>query len=228
MHVQFGGLTDCPEGWLNFEPSLHLKASRVVVLGTVFARLSPFHFPREIRIGDIVKGLPLSAGEADVVFSSHVLEHLSYEDCRLALDNTFALLKPGGVFRFVVPDLKSRVKFYFEHADRLHGPANWLMQSTLVGRERRRQRGITGLLKHLFSTMDHQWMWDFETLKVEMERAHFIDVRRVTFGCSEDQMIGRVEKEVRFFWSPGEWPGVPVDLQGLRFPELAMEARKPA
>lgn len=99
IYVQLGGFTDCPEGWINYESSLHLRLSRLPLLGRLFEKLSPHRFPKDIRIGDIVKGLPLPPNSADVIFSSHVIEHLSKADAPTAFKNAHQTLKPGGLER---------------------------------------------------------------------------------------------------------------------------------
>jgi hypothetical protein len=57
--------------------------------------------------------LPLNAGEADEVFSAHLLEHFPQEQLRRELlPYWVGLLKPGGTFRAVVPDADSMIKEY--------------------------------------------------------------------------------------------------------------------
>jgi ubiquinone/menaquinone biosynthesis C-methylase UbiE len=55
-------------------------------------------FPKEVKYGDIVKGLPVADNSFRCVYASHVLEHLALHDFRKALRNTFNILEPGGVF----------------------------------------------------------------------------------------------------------------------------------
>jgi ubiquinone/menaquinone biosynthesis C-methylase UbiE len=84
-----------------------------------------------VRYGDIVKGLPVQGDSGDGLFCSRVLEHLSLVDCSAALHNSFRYLKPGGIFRIIVPDLD----YYIERDRRekldeaAHGPAGPAMSS---------------------------------------------------------------------------------------------------
>ena len=50
IYIQFGGHTDCPEGWHNFDLSPYLRLSRVPIVGRLFSRFSPFDFPMAARI----------------------------------------------------------------------------------------------------------------------------------------------------------------------------------
>ncbi|HBI21873.1 MAG TPA: hypothetical protein DDY37_04725 [Legionella sp.] len=54
-------------------------------------------FDAEVQYGKIVKGLPIYGASADYVFCSNILEHLALDDVHTALNNTFRILKKGGV-----------------------------------------------------------------------------------------------------------------------------------
>jgi Methyltransferase domain len=70
-------------------------------------------------------------GIAEGVYASHVLEHLSYDDFWIALRNTHRLLKPGGIFRLVVPDLEIRARKYLNQLDDSIADANvWFMETS--------------------------------------------------------------------------------------------------
>ncbi|MGB5277653.1 MAG: methyltransferase domain-containing protein, partial [Gammaproteobacteria bacterium] len=60
-----------------------------------------------------VDELPFEQGEIDEIFSSHLLEHFPEEQLkRVLLHYWLDLLKPGGVFRAVVPDGDGMIKAY--------------------------------------------------------------------------------------------------------------------
>ena len=107
--VQFGCGWAAPEDWLNFEASPTLRFERIPVIGRLYTK-NANRFPENVVYGDIVKGLPVPPGSVSRLFSSHVIEHLSYNDALRAIGNCFDLLKPGGVFRIIVPDLKARAE----------------------------------------------------------------------------------------------------------------------
>ncbi len=69
---------------------------------------------REVLPWDVKKGLPFKDDSFDVVYHSHVLEHLSPQDATLFLKETARILKPAGVTRVVVPDLEQIVRLYLE------------------------------------------------------------------------------------------------------------------
>jgi hypothetical protein len=84
LYVQYGCSFSAPEGWLNFDASPTLRFERIPLLGKLYTK-NESRFSPEVRYGDIVRGLPLEPSSVDGLYASHVLEHLSFEDCRLAL-----------------------------------------------------------------------------------------------------------------------------------------------
>ncbi len=66
----------------------------------------------EIVACDIRKSIPLSDNCADLVYSSHFLEHLTYEEARTTLLESNRVLKNNGILRVVVPNLEYYVNLY--------------------------------------------------------------------------------------------------------------------
>ncbi|MEX2449250.1 MAG: methyltransferase domain-containing protein [Rhodospirillales bacterium] len=231
LYVQYGCGLGCPEGWLNFDSSPTLRLERLPLIGGAIAKRA-VGFPAGVRYGDILKGLPVAPGAVDGLYASHVLEHLSFEDGLAALRQSFRLLKPGGVFRIVVPDLESRARYYVARRDAGDAQANAaFLDGTLLG-FRRRARGLSGVLRAMFGSSAHLWMWDAAALEAALKEAGFTAIRRCAFRDSGDPMFDAAEEESRFFWSPEDDSGdAPGDASGnapaRRFPECALEARKP-
>jgi predicted SAM-dependent methyltransferase len=66
---------------------------------------------------DLRKGIPLETGSCDLVYHSHLLEHLSYDAATVFMKECFRVLKPGGVIRVVVPDLEVICRLYLQKLD---------------------------------------------------------------------------------------------------------------
>jgi SAM-dependent methyltransferase len=190
-----------------------LRLQRLPAIGKLL-RNRP-RFPDGVRYGDILRGLPLADGSVDGIYASHVLEHLSRADCTVALKNTIRLLRPGGLFRLIVPDLEARARTYLE---RLHGgdaQANsWFMRNAGLGSEHRR-RGAAALARTAFGNAQHLWMWDESSVRDALGHAGFVDIRRCWFDDCTDPAFRLVEDAARF-----RDPSLPFD-------ECAMEARRP-
>ena len=66
----------------------------------------------EVTQADISKGIPYPNASVDVVYHSHLLEHLNRPDSKQLIADCFRVLKPGGTLRVAVPDLEQIAKQY--------------------------------------------------------------------------------------------------------------------
>ena len=138
LYVQYGCGLSCPDGWLNFDSSPRMRVESLPLVGSIAGVLGKRLFPPRVRYGNIIRGLPVASASADAVYASHVLEHLSRADVTRALANTYRILKPGGVFRMVVPDLEWRAREYVQAADRGEvGAADAFIKALHLGRASR-------------------------------------------------------------------------------------------
>ncbi|MBL8890402.1 MAG: methyltransferase domain-containing protein [Planctomycetaceae bacterium] len=65
-----------------------------------------------VEAHDLRLGLPAKPGQYDMVYHSHVLEHLTPADGQRLIEECYRVLKPGGVLRIVVPDLEYIARSY--------------------------------------------------------------------------------------------------------------------
>ncbi len=63
---------------------------------------------------DIRRGLPFDDNTFDVVYHSHLLEHLTPQQGRDLLAECHRVLRPDGIVRIVVPDLERIAQLYLE------------------------------------------------------------------------------------------------------------------
>jgi len=196
-YVQYGCGFSAPAEWINYDASPTLQFERIPLIGKMFTR-NERRFPENVKYGDIVKGLPEQANSCDGVFCSHILEHLAYNDFKSALKNTYAILKPGGIFRGVLPDLRASILHYMETYETVDSPASQFMRETMLGIEDR-SKNLPGKVKDMYGNSKHLWMWDYKSLKFELESAGFKEVRECKFGDSIDPHFSLVEQENRFW-----------------------------
>ena len=77
--------------WINFDYSSSSKA---------------------VKKANLLKRLPLKREIADLVYSSHFLEHIPYSKVTDFLNEILRILKPGGTVRLVLPDLENMANSY--------------------------------------------------------------------------------------------------------------------
>ncbi|MEO5375084.1 MAG: methyltransferase domain-containing protein [Alphaproteobacteria bacterium] len=197
LYVNYGCGSTAPDGWLNFDASPTLIVERMPIVRALLPRGRRV-FPDGVRRGDIVAGLPVADGSCAGVFASHVLEHLTLDACRIALVNTRRLLRPGGVFRLVVPDLAALVGLYVQAtAEGRSDAAPLFMRESLLGEERAPQ-GPIGHLRQWFGHSRHLWMWDYPSLREAVLEAGFATARRCVCGDAADPAFAAVEQPERF------------------------------
>lgn len=196
LYLQYGCGFSAPNGWKNYDASPSLRFERIPIIGKFYVKNSQ-RFPENVIYGNIINGLPENDNSRDGIYCSHILEHLSYNDFQIALKNTYKLLKPGGTFRCVVPDLKHAVQDYINNYDVVENPASQLMKSTMLGKESR-AKGITGILREIGGNSKHLWMWDEKSLISELLKVGFINPRPCKFNDSLDKNFQLVEEEDRF------------------------------
>lgn len=195
-YVQYGCGWSAPKEWTNFDSSLTLRWERLPMLGQ-YTKNSQ-RFPANVRPGDIVKGLPIPEKSCQGIYACHVLEHLTLEDFRKALQHTHALLRRGGIFRLVVPDLESSAREYLARLRNGDPNANaFFLRETTLGCERK-ERGLIGLARRFLNKSTHLWMWDEVALTQALREQGFVRTRRCSFGDCEDPMFLLVEERSRF------------------------------
>jgi hypothetical protein len=195
-YIQFGCGLCAPPTWRNFDagPAFWLQKHLPFLKSALVRRGFP-DYPSNIEYGDVIAGLPVTEGTAQAVYCSHVLEHLALNEFRATLQHVFSYLKPGGVFRLVVPDLEFYTRRYV-NSDRADASITF-MRETLLG-ETQKDRGLGDKARSLFGRSQHLMMWDYKGMAAELAQAGFIRIRRASFKDAEDPRFGVVE-------DPGRW-----------------------
>ncbi len=197
-YLQYGCGLSNPIDWENYDSSPTLRIQRTPIIGKITKPYTNVVFPKNIKYGDIVKGLNVSKNIYDGIYCSHVLEHLSYYDLKKTLYNTYEYLKPGGIFRMVLPDLEILCREYINEVNKKNPKGSLrFMNDSLLG-VTERKRGLKQILINMLGNSKHLWMWDYYSLSNELREVGFSEIRRCEFNDSNDEMFIRVEEKDRF------------------------------
>lgn len=103
-----------PRGWVNVDYFIGARLGRIPGLQRACRALGIFAlgWSREIFVHDLRRRFPWADDSVDVIYSSHTLEHLSPTEGRRFVRECHRVLRPGGVIRIAVPDLRACVERY--------------------------------------------------------------------------------------------------------------------
>jgi len=201
MRVNIGCGQSPLTGWRNFDNSPSLWLAKIPLLPYLLFKLKlvneeQYRFiyylkGRSIEYANAVKKVPLPDESADVVYSSHMLEHLYREDAVRFLKEVRRILKPHGIIRLAVPDLRGLTEMYLKSGnadDYLSGIALSLPPLiTLFDR-----------IKFIFiGYRRHKWMYDAESLTLLLEKAGFLNIKVLEAGESRIENPGKLNLSER-------------------------------
>ena len=171
-------------------------------------RLQRFHSysGNNILIHNLANGIPFESASVDMVYNSHMLEHLDRPVAERFLAEARRVLKPGGIHRIVVPDFEKMCRTYIAHveycdanpcrpSDRGDPHDSYIApiieqsvrrEASGMSRQPWMRRLIEGLLvgdaRRRGET--HQWMYDRISLKEKLVCAGYEEVRLQDYQSS--------------------------------------------
>lgn len=168
-------------GWLNYDnsPVVRLAAWPMAIRGLAalgainvgHVEFAAFCRRHGVRHANAIARIPHEAGSVDAIYSSHMIEHLDRREARGFLAECRRVLKPGGVLRIVVPDLRITVDDYVAK-----GNADVFLDHLQL--ELDKPHGLRGHLRNiLLGGRNHHWLYDGRSLSALIARSGFDDVR---------------------------------------------------
>ncbi len=133
--------------------------------------------PRLDLCWDLAEGVPLPDASCEVIYSEHMLEHLSVEQGLQFLRECRRTLRPGGVVRIAMPSLDDMIE--------KSAAGRWREQAWLDEPQWRFIASRAEMFNIMFRWWGHQWIYDREELHRRLREAGFEVIRDVAWGESE-------------------------------------------
>jgi hypothetical protein len=180
----FDNLDNSPSVWLARHPVIKWILYRTRVISEQHYRTQ---WPSNIIWRDASRRLPYPSRSVEKIYSSHFLEHVPHTTAIAILKECHRVLKLGGRFRLVVPDLLYHAKTYVARTEEMieAGSLNREAHDTFL------QSMHGKYLARLRS--GHCYMYDWPTLHVLLTGLDFKSIRRREFGISDDDELGALD-----------------------------------
>src|SRR5271169_4381037 len=114
MKLNLGCGFNVVDGWTNVDYALGAKLAKMPLFSTINRKLKivSSDWDNRVFLHDLTTRFPWRDASVNYCYSSHTLEHLTREQGVFLLREALRVLRPGGVVRIVVPDLKSVIREY--------------------------------------------------------------------------------------------------------------------
>jgi len=139
---------------------------------------------------DATNTWPLEAGAVSHVYADNVIEHITLDAARRMLAEAYRCLEPGGVIRLVTPDIRSHVEMYLAGTSSLQNAAGQHYRNVGLVVEH-----PIDLVRIPIGSFGHHtgYVYDFDTLDLELKRAGFHSTTRCELGTSEYPVLAGLD-----------------------------------
>lgn len=207
IKLNLGCGLQCPEGWMNIDSSMGARLAKLPTLKKILYAILPaswgvlpnIEWPSNVMWMNIVRRFNFEDDSVDIIYSSHTIEHLTYEEAAFVFGECYRVLKPGGRIRIIVPDLSVMINSYIENAkNKPELAAKHFFRDTYYF-EIPIPNSFFGLMKFYFKRKNnHHFLYDKEGLSFQMEQAGFTDINSFGYGESKIENIIDIDIPERF------------------------------
>jgi predicted SAM-dependent methyltransferase len=163
--------------------------------------------PDNIIAHDLRKGIPSETNSVDVVYHSHIFEHIPKNNAIPFLKEIFRVLKPGGIHRIVIPDMEILCTELIEHiqvCDEQHDLTNDELAKhnnfvdNIIGQCLQEESTGTGRQSHIRRILEnlifgnakkrghtHLWMYDRINLELLLRQTGFTNIKKFEYNNSD-------------------------------------------
>lgn len=195
LRLHLGSGPHAEPGWVNVDKSWSARISRNRPLAEALYRIGVLdeqqrhaRWPDEVIQRDLAKSLEWDTRSVAAIYSSHMLEHFERREADRFLGECLRVLRPGGVIRIALPNLKAAAHRYIAAAEAGEADAadhfiNFLYLRPDFSSTSWLRRAAIRVLHR-----PHYWMYDDLSACALLLRVGFTDATPRTFregSCSD-------------------------------------------
>lgn len=173
-------------GWLNFDNSPSVRLAKYPILTRLLKlfkligeeQIAFIQFCKLNAIGwaDVTNKIPVPNQSVEIIYSSHMLEHLDLSEVEMFLTEVKRILIKGGILRLAIPDLEKFINRYLENRD-----ANEFISSLNICKPR--PKTLQEKFRVLMAgARHHQWQYDTDSLSMLLLSHGFSKVIKLKIG----------------------------------------------
>jgi predicted SAM-dependent methyltransferase len=198
--------------FIYIDASRKLLIAKVPILNFLYQKISNEKnlWDKKIKFKNILK-LKLSNNSVEIIYSSHLLEHLYFNEAEDLTKKLFKSLKPNGVCRFALPDYDLYIQEFIEIQKTNPLLAIQTFEKSLLSNFSHKIKPtkkvwgwITGNL-HL-----HKWHPNYALVENILREAGFSQIKRCNFRESSISNISNLEfrSDMTFYIEAVKYPGI--------------------
>lgn len=173
---------------------LHLGSGPNIHQGWLNTDITDFRRTSEVVCLDARKRFPLPDESFDLIFSEHMIEHLTRAEGQRCLRECYRVLRPGGRIRVATPSIDRLIGLYGSELTELERRyLQWSIDTW--GDDAPYLPGF--VLNNIFYNFDHRFVYDVRTLTHALEATGFVSVEEWPVGESADPRLQDLERHMR-------------------------------
>jgi predicted SAM-dependent methyltransferase len=138
---------------------------------------------------DLRNGIPANNNSLELIYHSHMLEHLSYVDGINFLKECYRVLQPGAKMRILVPDLELWINAYIANNKFFFNEYRKILDNDIY---------VTNgsVFMGMLHNHDHKCGYDYESLKWVLEYVGFINIVKTLYADGSIPNIQDLEPQI--------------------------------
>lgn len=134
---------------------------------------------------DLRYQLPFPNNSVDFIYNEHFLEHLEVAEGIKAIKDFMRILKPNGILRVAMPDLKNTVAMYLD--------LNWKNDPVIKKFGLDFIKTKAEMINTNFRAWGHKWLYDEEELRRRLQESGCVNIKQCELRQSEFEDLRNLE-----------------------------------